>query len=117
MALESVVYKKDPAANGFGFDLTEENTTLKLAIENTLHQLIIETPVLLWRSEGRAWSTRPLEQIWYTDFPDRIELMTLESEVTFCVDEDGIQEDRAFTFRKGKGSPALSVTCCRSGSG
>ncbi|MBO5536713.1 MAG: hypothetical protein J6B53_15180, partial [Clostridia bacterium] len=107
VALESDVYEKDPAANEFGFDLTEENAKLKLAIANTSYQLIVETPVLLWRSEGRAWSARPLEQVWYTDFPDRIELMTPESEVTFYVDEDGIQEDRAFTFRKGKGESCI----------
>lgn len=97
--------EKNPNGSGeYGFQIHAGPEPLSLYFDwyGEGWTLDLEVPALAWRQGETPWQMTPLEDIWYKDFPDAIDIRTQSSEVWIYVDRDGLQSGQSVSFKRRK---------------
>ena len=99
--------EKDPFANEYGFEIAPELSVLRLDIQHSDDQLVLQVPVCFWSVPGEAWKNQTYGNVWYKELPNDIDFLTTENEVTLFVDGDGLENEKGMRYVKKQGEESI----------
>ena len=94
--------KKNPFSKEYGFEIDPETCKLNLSFKSGQDEgkVQIDVPAVSWMKKDQLWTTSPMGDVWYSEFPDSIDIHSPSEDICFYIDKDGMNNGQSFSFHK-----------------